>query len=318
MSSMRSASSSTSQRVSERLTSPSRTRSVSRPGVAMRMSTPGAIFLTWLKRDTPPSTSAVETCSALGQHADRVLDLHGEFARRRQDQRARRLRRALGAERDDLGQDRQAEGRRLAGAGLGDREHVAAGEMRRDGLDLDRLRFDRSRRRTVAFSSGPVIPSLAKPFSSALFSFVNLFFFHAAFGRKQPLPQGATCVGQNILMNDKAADTLVSARLRCRARRHHARGTFSPLAEKPEREKTDATSPIDRESRIIRPKRLCRRIWASSPEIASPMLQCSNAHHADAPSPRSSRASRVRGGADCRLHASAAMLPTIIVWRTRP
>ena len=77
----------------------------------------------------------------LGEDADRVFDLHGEFARRRKDQRPRRPRRALGAERDDLGQDRQAEGRRLAGARLRDREHVAAREMRRDGLDLDRLGF---------------------------------------------------------------------------------------------------------------------------------------------------------------------------------
>ena len=67
MSSMRSASSSTSQRVSERLISPSRTRSVSRPGVATRMSTPGAILRTWLERDTPPSTRAVATCSPLAR-----------------------------------------------------------------------------------------------------------------------------------------------------------------------------------------------------------------------------------------------------------
>ena len=134
---------------------------------------------------------------ALGEHADRVLDLHGEFARRRKDQRPRGLRRALGAERDDLGQDRQAEGRRLAGARLGDREHVAAGEMRRDGLDLDRLRFVEAGD-VGRLQQRPVIPSLAKPFSSALFSLVNLVFFHAAPGRKQPVPQGATCVGQNI------------------------------------------------------------------------------------------------------------------------
>ena len=84
---------------------------------------------------------------ALGQDADRVFDLHGEFARRRQDQRTRGLRQTLGAERDDLGQDRQAEGRRLAGARLGDGEHVAAGEMRRDRLILDRASAYRSRQR---------------------------------------------------------------------------------------------------------------------------------------------------------------------------
>ena len=78
---------------------------------------------------------------ALGQHAERFVDLHGELAGRNQHQRARRLGAALGAERDDLGQDRQREGRGLAGAGLGDAQNVAAGELRRNGLDLDRLGF---------------------------------------------------------------------------------------------------------------------------------------------------------------------------------
>jgi hypothetical protein len=51
----------------------------------------------------------------------------------------------------------------------------------------------------VAFKSWPVMPSLAKPVSSALFSFVNLFIFHAGYCRKRPVPQGATCVGLEYL-----------------------------------------------------------------------------------------------------------------------
>jgi hypothetical protein len=47
----------------------------------------------------------------------------------------------------------------------------------------------------VAFNSWPVMPSFAKPVGSAVISIVNFFFFHAARGRKRPLPQGATCVG---------------------------------------------------------------------------------------------------------------------------
>jgi hypothetical protein len=49
-------------------------------------------------------------------------------------------------------------------------------------------------------------------------------------------------------VNDKAADILDvrAAALSCP---RIIRGTFPPLAENPEREKTDATSPIDVEGR---------------------------------------------------------------------
>jgi hypothetical protein len=49
-------------------------------------------------------------------------------------------------------------------------------------------------------------------------------------------------------VNDKAADILDvrAAALSCP---RVIRGTFPPLAENPEREKTDATSPIDVEGR---------------------------------------------------------------------
>ena len=60
-------------------------------------------------------------------------DLGGELARGREHQSARRA--ALGCA--QVLQDRQHERRRLAGAGLRAREHVAAGEHRRNGLALD-------------------------------------------------------------------------------------------------------------------------------------------------------------------------------------
>ncbi len=64
-----------------------------------------------------------------------VLDLRGEFARRLEDQRARHA--GTGAALLQHGEHRQHEGRRLAGAGLGDAKHVAARENVRNGLVLN-------------------------------------------------------------------------------------------------------------------------------------------------------------------------------------
>ena len=64
-----------------------------------------------------------------------LLDLRGEFARRLEDQRARHAR--AGAALLQHGEHRQREGGGLAGAGLGDAEHVAAREHVRDRLLLD-------------------------------------------------------------------------------------------------------------------------------------------------------------------------------------
>ena len=61
MSSMRSASSSTSHLVWSSRTFLSVIRSVRRPGVAITTSTPPASLVTWAWRETPPSTSTVET-----------------------------------------------------------------------------------------------------------------------------------------------------------------------------------------------------------------------------------------------------------------
>jgi hypothetical protein len=65
-----------------------------------------------------------------------LLDLHAQFARRRQDQRPGPPRTA-----GEAVEDRQRERRRLAGAGLGEADEVAALEC-----DGDRLLLDRSRR----------------------------------------------------------------------------------------------------------------------------------------------------------------------------
>ena len=63
------------------------------------------------------------------------LDLRGQFARRLEDQRARHAR--AGAALFEPRQHRQREGGGLAGAGLGDSEHVAPFEGVGDGLFLD-------------------------------------------------------------------------------------------------------------------------------------------------------------------------------------
>ena len=62
--------------------------------------------------------------------------LGGELARRLEDQRARHAR--PGAAAFEQRQHRQHEGGGLAGAGLGDAEHVAPCEDVRNGLLLDR------------------------------------------------------------------------------------------------------------------------------------------------------------------------------------
>jgi len=65
-----------------------------------------------------------------------MLDhLGGEFARRLEDERARHAR--AGAALLEHGEHRQHESSGLAGAGLGDAKHVAAGEDVRDSLLLD-------------------------------------------------------------------------------------------------------------------------------------------------------------------------------------
>ena len=89
--------------------------------------------------------------SDLGQRAQRVGDLLRELAGRDEHQPARAAGQPLAD--GEAGQHRQAEAERLAGAGLGPTEHVAAGEGVREGAGLDRERL---------FDAAPRAPSPAR------------------------------------------------------------------------------------------------------------------------------------------------------------
>jgi hypothetical protein len=69
-----------------------------------------------------------------GQRREVLVDLGAQLARGREDERPRRAPRLV----HEAVQDRQAERRRLAAAGGGAGQHVAAGHRRRDRLLLDR------------------------------------------------------------------------------------------------------------------------------------------------------------------------------------
>jgi hypothetical protein len=68
-------------------------------------------------------------------------DLVGQLAGRREDQRLRRLGRRLARLIQQRVDQRQAEGQRLAGAGLGEAQDVMALQRMRDRLRLDRGGF---------------------------------------------------------------------------------------------------------------------------------------------------------------------------------
>ena len=80
----------------------------------------------------------------VGQADERVLDLHRQLARRRQDQRARvRLARRIAVARllaEQPLDDRRRKRQRLAGAGLGARDDVVAVERERNHRALHRSR----------------------------------------------------------------------------------------------------------------------------------------------------------------------------------
>jgi hypothetical protein len=69
---------------------------------------------------------------------ERTGDLDGKLARRRQHQRARALGLGAAVLGGEVLEHRQREGRGLAGAGLGDAQHVAALQQQRNGAGLDR------------------------------------------------------------------------------------------------------------------------------------------------------------------------------------
>ena len=176
-----------------------------------------------------------------------VLDLHGEFAGRRQDQRARRLGAALGAERDDLRQDRQREGRGLAGAGLGDAQNVAAGELRRNGLGLDRLRLGEAggngglEQRARNAECGETVEF------RQLLSIISVFDIQFILLSRGIQAANSVAAGRNLPSKFDLYETTRRRAYRPRGcavvpARHHPSGAFSPLPKCSEREKTDATS----------------------------------------------------------------------------
>ncbi len=67
-----------------------------------------------------------------GKVTERGLHLHGEFARRFEDEAARELLRRI-----ELGENRQAERSSLAGAGLGGGDQVLSREYNGNGLKLN-------------------------------------------------------------------------------------------------------------------------------------------------------------------------------------
>lgn len=130
-------------------------------------------------------------------------------------------------------------------------------------------------------SSAPVIPSAAKPFSSAVFSLVKILLLSRGSWPQTSMAAGRNLPSNTLSWNDKAADYIVrAAALSCPQALCH--GAFSPLcdvpdrgADIPERGKTDATSLIRREGRILPAQAPMSRIWPSSRLNArGAMLRC--------------------------------------------
>ena len=115
-------------------------RSSSRPGQAMRTSMPPASACTCGFWPTPPKIVVVRHAERAGQRVDDGGDLVGQLTGRHQDQRARPLGLPLAVRRRQPGDQREAEGQGLAGAGAAAAEHVAAGEAVGQRRDLDRER----------------------------------------------------------------------------------------------------------------------------------------------------------------------------------
>ena len=135
MSSMRSASSSTSTSRSSNTTFCRSRWSISRPGVATTTSTPARSFFSCGSSGTPPYTATTAIAGVLRVLPEALLHLHAQLARRREDERARAARAV-----DQPVDDRQRERGGLAGAGLREADEVAPAQRERDRVALDRRR----------------------------------------------------------------------------------------------------------------------------------------------------------------------------------
>ena len=133
MSTMRSASSSTTISMSPSDTASRSTRSMRRPGVAMTTSMPSRSAEIWRSMRAPPYTDVTRrsTATASGSSTSVTWRASSRVGT------STRARGRWGAARRDAGEDREAEGERLARAGLGLAAHVSPGDAvgDREGLD---------------------------------------------------------------------------------------------------------------------------------------------------------------------------------------
>ena len=135
MSSMRSASSITNNSTPVRRRPPRSVWSSSRPGVAIKTSTPRVNFGVLIaERNAADQKGDVELL-ADAIFVETFLHLRCELARRLKDQRAGHS--GAGAALFQHGEHRKDEGSGLAGAGLGDAENVPAGQNVGDCLFLN-------------------------------------------------------------------------------------------------------------------------------------------------------------------------------------
>ena len=150
MSSMRSASSSTTYSTWLSTQFLASMWSSSRPGVAISTSTPAFSSAVCGFMSMPPNTTVDAQLGVLGVGLDVLGDLVGQLARRRQHQRAHRVARRRHARvlvLEHALQQRQREGGGLAGAGLGGAHHVAAGQHDRESPWPGSASWTRSRNR---------------------------------------------------------------------------------------------------------------------------------------------------------------------------
>ena len=115
-------------------------RSSRRPGVATRISTPGANWCCCRPTGTPPNITAVDSGHPGPISTETVGDLACQLARWTKHQGVAGSRRRSPRRGVQPLQDRQRKGGGLAGAGLGDTDHIAARHHDRDGLGLNRRR----------------------------------------------------------------------------------------------------------------------------------------------------------------------------------
>lgn len=120
---------------SSSMQSPRSTRSFRRPGVATTTSAPATQRGRLLADRQPADHGRDPQPHGAGVRGQRVVDLPGEFPGGDEDEGERLA--GLGTAADGAGEERQAEGEGLAGAGAATAEHVTAGQGVRQRGRLD-------------------------------------------------------------------------------------------------------------------------------------------------------------------------------------